>query len=170
MDTDYDFTSILHYDVSPFAKSPGLVTIQPIVPGTVIKSDGLSKMDILRINRLCKCHNHLQESRKNFETKTTENVIPQGVSACEHNLTAETNLKYFYSNDNDELLDSNSNFCKWIIRSVNSTRIELKFEHFDLECGRNDRVEIFYGNSVEWHTEQKDTFYCNSSVQKIINL
>uniref|UniRef100_A0A8C9X3G5 Metalloendopeptidase n=1 Tax=Sander lucioperca TaxID=283035 RepID=A0A8C9X3G5_SANLU len=56
LNTPYDYSSIMHYGRSAFAK-PGLDSITPIPDSSVPigQTDGMSKIDILRVNRLYQC-------------------------------------------------------------------------------------------------------------------
>lgn len=55
--TPYDYSSIMHYGRTAFTIQPGLETITPIPDATVEigQRQGLSNIDILRINKLYGC-------------------------------------------------------------------------------------------------------------------
>lgn len=55
--TPYDYGSLMHYGKTAFAIQPGLETITPIPDENVQigQRQGLSKIDILRINKLYGC-------------------------------------------------------------------------------------------------------------------
>ncbi|KAM9840766.1 low choriolytic enzyme-like [Aulostomus maculatus] len=58
--TPYDYNSVMHYGRTAFGK-PGTETITPFPDPTleIGQREGLSPIDILRINRLYKCRNNL---------------------------------------------------------------------------------------------------------------
>ncbi|XP_039981682.1 low choriolytic enzyme-like isoform X1 [Xiphias gladius] len=60
LNTPYDYSSVMHYSRTAFGKN-GLETITPTLdPSAAIgQRDGLSDIDILRINRLYKCWNYI---------------------------------------------------------------------------------------------------------------
>ncbi|XP_069572263.1 low choriolytic enzyme-like [Brachyistius frenatus] len=60
LNTPYDYSSVMHYGKSAFAKL-GLESITPIPDNSVPigQRDGLSEIDVLRINRLYRCWNHI---------------------------------------------------------------------------------------------------------------
>ncbi|KAK9531762.1 hypothetical protein VZT92_011168 [Zoarces viviparus] len=60
LNTPYDYTSVMHYGRTAFGKN-GKETITPIPDSSVAigQRDEMSKIDILRINRLYSCRNHM---------------------------------------------------------------------------------------------------------------
>ncbi|XP_041815003.1 low choriolytic enzyme-like [Chelmon rostratus] len=60
LNTPYDYSSVLHYGRNAFAKT-GSETITPIPDASVPigQRDGLSDIDIIKINKLYKCWNYL---------------------------------------------------------------------------------------------------------------
>ncbi|KTF70996.1 hypothetical protein cypCar_00050336, partial [Cyprinus carpio] len=55
--TPYDYGSVMHYGKTTFSIQPGLQTITPIPDKTVEigQSQGMSNIDILRVNKLYGC-------------------------------------------------------------------------------------------------------------------
>ncbi|XP_041661128.1 low choriolytic enzyme-like isoform X3 [Cheilinus undulatus] len=60
LNTPYDYSSVMHYGRTAFGKY-GAETITPIPDASVLigQREGLSKIDILRINRLYQCSKHI---------------------------------------------------------------------------------------------------------------
>lgn len=82
LDTEYDFTSVMHYHKFAFSSNNLSATIEPKRRGVVIAADGLSAGDVQRINRLYKCTslNRTEPSPTTPTTITTTKLIPGNIS------------------------------------------------------------------------------------------
>lgn len=74
--TDYDFASVMHYDVYAFSKN-NLPTIRIKIPDKKIKANGLSDNDVLEINELYDCSRncYVRPATVNNNVKSTANRL-----------------------------------------------------------------------------------------------
>ncbi|KAI1237907.1 hypothetical protein IHE44_0013999, partial [Lamprotornis superbus] len=120
----YDYSSVMHYGAYDFSSTPGKPTIVPVPdPSTPIgQRDGLSNLDVAKINKLYKCN-------------CCSSVLPKPKGSF-----SSVNYPSPYPN--------NSN-CLWLIR-IRRSKIFLQFEAFDLQgsldCS-SDYIKIYNGNS-----------------------
>ncbi|XP_010158225.1 PREDICTED: embryonic protein UVS.2-like, partial [Eurypyga helias] len=120
----YDYSSVMHYGAYDFSSAPGKATIVPVPDSSIPigQREGLSNLDVAKINKLYKCNccsSVLRKSKGSFSS---------------------VNYPFPYPN--------NSN-CLWLIR-IRRSKIFLQFEAFDLQrtsdCS-SDYVKIYNGNS-----------------------
>ncbi|XP_042670489.1 embryonic protein UVS.2-like isoform X1 [Centrocercus urophasianus] len=120
----YDYSSVMHYGAYDFSSTPGKPTIVP-VPNPLVpigQREGLSNLDVAKINKLYKCN-------------YCSSVLPKPKGSF-----SSVNYPSPYPN--------NSN-CLWLIR-IRRNKIFLQFEAFDLQTSSDcssDYVKVYSGNS-----------------------
>uniref|UniRef100_A0A8C3BKB3 Metalloendopeptidase n=1 Tax=Cairina moschata TaxID=8855 RepID=A0A8C3BKB3_CAIMO len=120
----YDYSSVMHYGAYDFSSTPGKPTIVPIPnPSVPIgQREGLSNLDVAKINKLYKCN-------------CCSSVLPKPKGSF-----SSVNYPSPYPN--------NSN-CLWLIR-IRRSKIFLQFEAFDLQTSSDcssDYIKVYNGNS-----------------------
>uniref|UniRef100_A0A8C4JWH3 Metalloendopeptidase n=1 Tax=Dromaius novaehollandiae TaxID=8790 RepID=A0A8C4JWH3_DRONO len=120
----YDYSSVMHYGAFDFSSTPGEPTIVPIPDPSVPigQREGLSNLDVAKINKLYKCN-------------CCSSVLPKYEGSF-----SSVNYPSPYPN--------NSN-CLWLIR-IPQNKVFLQFEAFDLQLSSDcssDYVKIYNGNS-----------------------
>ncbi|XP_068539932.1 astacin-like metalloendopeptidase isoform X1 [Anas acuta] len=120
----YDYSSVMHYGAYDFSSAPGKPTIVPIPnPSVPIgQREGLSNLDVAKINKLYKCN-------------CCSSVLPKPKGSF-----SSVNYPSPYPN--------NSN-CLWLIR-IRRSKIFLQFETFDLQTSSDcssDYIKVYNGNS-----------------------
>ncbi|XP_062433243.1 embryonic protein UVS.2-like [Rhea pennata] len=120
----YDYSSVMHYGAFDFSSTPGEPTIVPIPDPSVPigQREGLSNLDVAKINKLYKCN-------------CCSSVLPKHEGSF-----SSINYPSPYPN--------NSN-CLWLIR-IPQNKVFLQFEAFDLQLSSgcsSDYVKIYNGNS-----------------------
>uniref|UniRef100_A0A8C4UK75 Metalloendopeptidase n=1 Tax=Falco tinnunculus TaxID=100819 RepID=A0A8C4UK75_FALTI len=120
----YDYSSVMHYGAYDFSSSPGKQTIVPVPDPSIPigQREGLSNLDVAKINKLYKCNrcsSVLLKSKGSFSSVNHPSPYP-----------------------------NNSN-CLWLIR-IRQSKIFLQFEDFDLQPSSDcssDYIKIYNGNS-----------------------
>nr|XP_009682911.1 PREDICTED: astacin-like metalloendopeptidase [Struthio camelus australis] len=120
----YDYSSVMHYGAYDFSNTPGERTIVPVPDPSVPigQREGLSNLDVAKINKLYKCN-------------CCSSVLPKHKGSF-----SSVNYPSSYPN--------NSN-CLWLIR-IPQNKVFLQFEAFDLQSSSDcssDYVKIYNGNS-----------------------
>ncbi|KAM9326690.1 embryonic protein UVS.2-like [Gastrophryne carolinensis] len=120
---EYDFSSVMHYgayDFSNTSSKPSIVTKPPNMP--IGQIDGLSILDVSKINRLYQCN-------------LCANLLNQ-----QNGTMTSANYPSVYPN--------NAN-CVWLIRTP-SGQVSLRFNGFDLQSSpncANDYIKVYDGPS-----------------------
>uniref|UniRef100_A0A8C5UE38 Metalloendopeptidase n=1 Tax=Malurus cyaneus samueli TaxID=2593467 RepID=A0A8C5UE38_9PASS len=120
----YDYSSVMHYGAYDFSSTPGKPTIVPVPDPSIPigQREGLSNLDVAKINKLYKCD-------------CCSSVLPKSKGSF-----SSANYPSPYPN--------NSN-CLWLIR-IRRSKIFLQFEAFDLQPSSDcssDYIKIYNGNS-----------------------
>ncbi|NXK39824.1 UVS2 protein, partial [Piprites chloris] len=120
----YDYSSVMHYGAYDFSSTPGKPTIVPVPDPSIPigQREGLSNLDVAKINKLYKCN-------------CCSSVLPKSKGSF-----SSVNYPSPYPN--------NSN-CLWLIR-IRRSKVFLQFEAFDLQPSSDcssDYIKIYNGNS-----------------------
>uniref|UniRef100_A0A8D0L2I1 Metalloendopeptidase n=1 Tax=Sphenodon punctatus TaxID=8508 RepID=A0A8D0L2I1_SPHPU len=120
----YDYSSVMHYSAYDFSSTPREATIVPIPDSSVPigQRDGLSNLDVVKINKLYNCN-------------ICSTVLPNP-----NGTFSSANYPYLYSNNSR---------CLWLIR-IPQNKVYLQFEALDLQrspdCA-SDYIRIYDGIS-----------------------
>ncbi|XP_069805663.1 embryonic protein UVS.2-like [Dendropsophus ebraccatus] len=123
----YDYGSVMHYDRYAFTNTSGQPTIvpKPDPNVTIGESNGLSPLDVAKINRLYQCDvcsNLLNERSGNLTSANYPSAYPHNVS------------------------------CVWLIR-IPSGQVALNFVDFDVQSSpgcKSDYIRIYDGPTKDY--------------------